>query len=38
MENYKMIIAGVIGSVITLLITAIIDYYKERYMYNMILR
>ena len=26
-----MIIAGVIGSVITLLITAIIDYYKERY-------
>lgn len=38
MENYKMIIAGVIGSVITLLITAIIDYYKERYMYNMEMR
>lgn len=38
MENYKMIIAGVIGSVITLLITAIIDYYKERYKCNMEMR
>jgi len=29
MEEYKMIIAGIIGSAITLLITAIIDYFKE---------
>lgn len=38
MEDYRMIIAGVIGSVITLLITAIIDYYKERYKSNMEIR
>ena len=31
MENYKMIIAGVIGSAITLLLTALLDYLKERY-------
>ena len=29
MEDYKMIIAGIIGSVITLLLTAILDYLKE---------
>lgn len=31
MENYNMVIAGVIGSTITLLLTAIFDYLKERY-------
>ncbi|MDB8995884.1 hypothetical protein PN613_08090 [Parabacteroides distasonis] len=31
MENYTMIIAGVIGSAITLLLTAVIDYLKEKY-------
>lgn len=31
MENYNMVIAGVIGSAITLLLTAIFDYLKERY-------
>ena len=31
MENYNMIIAGVIGSAITLLLTALIDYLKEKY-------
>ena len=31
MENYNMIIAGVIGSAITLLLTAFVDYLKERY-------
>ena len=31
MENYNMIIAGVIGSAITLLLTALFDYLKERY-------
>lgn len=31
MENYNMIIAGVIGSAITLLLTAVIDYLKEKY-------
>ena len=31
MENYNMIIAGVIGSAITLLLTALLDYLKERY-------
>ena len=31
MENYNMIIAGVIGSAITLLLTAFLDYLKERY-------
>lgn len=31
MENYTMIIAGVIGSAITLLLTALLDYFKERY-------
>ncbi|MBQ7945899.1 MAG: hypothetical protein IJ280_04215, partial [Bacteroidales bacterium] len=29
MEDYKMIIAGIVGSVITLLLTAILDYLKE---------
>ena len=31
MENYNLIIAGVIGSTITLLLTAIIDFIKEKY-------
>ena len=31
MENYNMIIAGVIGSTITLLLTAIFDLLKEKY-------
>lgn len=31
MEEYKMIVAGIIGSAITLLITAVIDYFKEKY-------
>ncbi len=31
MEEYNMIIAGVIGSVITLFITAVIDFCKQRY-------
>ena len=31
MENYKLIIAGVIGSTITLFLTAIIDFIKEKY-------
>ena len=31
MESYNMIIAGVIGSAITLLLTAFLDYLKERY-------
>ena len=31
MENYNMIIAGVIGSAITLLLTALLDYLKEWY-------
>ena len=31
MENYNMIIAGAIGSAITLLLTALLDYLKERY-------
>ena len=31
MENYNMIIAGVIGSAITLLLTALLDYLKERH-------
>ena len=31
MENYNMIIAGVIGSVITLLLTALFDCLKEKY-------
>lgn len=31
MENYNVIIAGVIGSAITLLITAILDYLKVKY-------
>ena len=31
MENYNMIIAGVIGSAITLLLTALLDYLKERF-------
>lgn len=31
MGNYNMIIAGVIGSAITLLLTALLDYLKERY-------
>ena len=31
MENYNLIIAGVIGSAITLFITAIIDFIKEKY-------
>lgn len=29
MEEYKMIIAGVVGSVITLFITAVIDFCKQ---------
>ena len=31
MENYNMIIAGVIGSSITLLLTALFDYLKEKH-------
>ena len=31
MEDYNLIIAGVIGSAITLLLTAFLDYLKERY-------
>lgn len=31
MENYNMIIAGVIGSAITLFLTSLFDYLKERY-------
>jgi hypothetical protein len=31
MENYTLIIAGVIGSTITLFLTAIIDFIKEKY-------
>lgn len=31
MENYNMIIAGVIGSSATLLLTALFDYLKEKY-------
>ncbi|WP_290145646.1 hypothetical protein [Bacteroides acidifaciens] len=31
LEEYKMIIAGVVGSVVTLLITAVIDFCKQRY-------
>lgn len=31
MENYNLIIAGVIGSTITLFLTAIIDFIKENY-------
>ena len=31
MENYNLIIAGVIGSTITLLLTAIFDFLKEKY-------
>lgn len=31
MEEYKMILAGVVGSVVTLLITAVIDFCKQRY-------
>ena len=31
MENYNLIIAGVIGSAITLFLTAIIDFIKEKY-------
>lgn len=31
MENYNLIIAGVIGSTITLFLTAIIDFIKEKY-------
>ena len=31
MENYRMIIAGVIGSATTLLLTAIFDFLKEKY-------
>lgn len=31
MENYNMIIAGIIGSAVTLLLTALLDYLKERH-------
>jgi hypothetical protein len=31
MENYNLIISGVIGSTITLFLTAIIDFIKEKY-------
>ena len=31
MNEYNLVISGVIGSVITLLITAIIDFRKEKY-------
>ena len=31
MENYNIIIAGVIGSTITLFLTALIDFIKEKY-------
>ena len=31
MENYNLVIAGVIGSTITLFLTAIIDFIKEKY-------
>lgn len=31
MNDYNLVISGVIGSVITLLLTAIIDYLKERF-------
>ena len=31
METYNLIIAGTIGSVITLFMTAIIDFFKEMY-------
>ena len=31
MENYNLIIAGVIGSTITIFLTAIIDFIKEKY-------
>lgn len=31
MENYNLIIAGVIGSTITLFLTAILDFIKEKY-------
>ena len=31
MENYNLIIAGIIGSTITLFLTAIIDFIKEKY-------
>lgn len=31
MENYRLIIAGTIGSVITLFLTTIFDYLKEGY-------
>ena len=30
-ENYNMIIAGIIGSAVTLLLTALLDYLKERH-------
>lgn len=32
MEEYKMIITAILGSAITLLITAIIDYFKEKHL------
>lgn len=38
MENYNLIIAGVIGSVVTLLITALLDYLKEIYKSNIEIR
>jgi len=31
MGEYKMIVAAILGSTITLLITAVIDYFKEMY-------
>lgn len=38
MEDYRMIISGIIGSVITLICTAIIDLFKEKYKSNVELK
>ena len=38
MDDYRMIISGIIGSVITLICTAIIDYFEEKYKSNVELK